>query len=186
MNIYLIRHGKCDYSHIAQTENCSVANLAPLSEEGRNQAIAIRSYVKQLYQPIICSSPYTRTLQTAFLASESENILIDYRLHEWLPDKNLHCNVKEIAERNQYFKTNTQNVNYETKNEMHARFRSAVDDLIELQKKKRNKPSIVIFSHARVIASFLETECGQEIYLKNCQIAEVVYERNKFRLNRII
>ncbi len=178
MVFYLVRHGKADYSNIDTNDNCSVANLAPLSKEGIKQAVAIKPYIQQLKNPIIVSSPYTRTLQTAYIASSSNDIKIDYRVHEWLPDKSFRIKINDIAIRNQYFKTNTQNVDYETEKEMEKRFHSVIDDY-------KKEKTVVIFSHARVIASFLKNNCFQEIYLKNCQIAEIIYEDNIFHLNRI-
>lgn len=177
MLVYLIRHGKADYKNLQKKDNCSLANLVPLSEKGIEQAKSLQPYIKQLSNAKIISSPYTRTLQTAYIASERTDIVIEYDLHEWLPDDRFAINVEKISERNQYFKNHTQNVNYETKKEMQKRFSSIIE-------KYKNEETLIIFSHARVISTFLESIGAEDIYLKNCQIAEIEYN-DMFNLKRI-
>lgn len=178
MLLYLIRHGEADYKNIQKNDNCSLANLASLSEDGIKQAKSLQSYIKQLPNAKIVSSPYTRALQTAYIASERTDITVEYDLHEWLPDDRFRISIEKISERNQYFKNHTQNVNYETNDKMQSRFASVIE-------KYKNEDILIIFSHARIIASFLESIGIGEIYLKNCQIAEIEYNNNTFELKRI-
>lgn len=179
MLLYLIRHGKTDYSQISKNENCSATNLAPLSEEGIKQAQTLQSFMKRLPSAKIISSPYTRALQTAYIASDRTDIEIEYNLHEWLPDKSFRIRVDKIAERNQDFKNRVQNMNYEKTEEMQKRFASVIE-------KYKKEKVLIVFSHARIIASFLQSIDAGNIYLKNCQIAELESEDEKFKLKRII
>ena len=90
MKLLLIRHGQPDYSLIKDKKfQGHGLDLAPLSEEGKNQIkqAAKNPLLKQA--EIILSSPYTRALQTAAIISSNLQlpIKVEIDLHEWIPDK---------------------------------------------------------------------------------------------------
>lgn len=165
MSIFFIRHGEPDYSFMTEHSHCSLSNLAPLTENGKKQAIALRETINEIKNSIIISSPYTRTLQTAFLATGRNDIIIDYDIHEWIPDKNFTINAGEIANINKDFNLGIQVIGkpiYESMPEMAKRMQQALN--------KYNNENIIVFSHARIIASYLESIGKEEKYLKYCEI----------------
>lgn len=166
MSLYLVRHGQPDYSFMNKTSHCSLSNLAPLTEKGREQALSLRNKMNSIKNSIVISSPYTRALQTAFLATGREDIIIDYDFHEWIPDKNFSINAKEFTEISWNFNSNlSSGVNYETSYELYERMQKAL--------KKYEAENIVVFAHARLIACYLKGLGREEKYLKHCEVYEI-------------
>lgn len=162
MIIYFIRHGEPDYSFIKEDDNCQWANLAPLSGCGIEQAIELKMF-EDLKDGIIISSPYTRALQTASILANGKNILIEPKLHEWLPSKNFSIKIKEIPYVNKEFKNDTQNCNYETKEEMINRMNYIIN-------KYRKYEKIIIVAHSRLISTYLQSIGIDKRYLNYCEI----------------
>ena len=86
---YLVRHGQPDYSPCDERGYIGHGrDLAPLSEEGIEQAERTAKDVRLMGADIIVSSPYTRALQTAAIISKNTgiDIKVEMDLHEWMPD----------------------------------------------------------------------------------------------------
>lgn len=171
MTIYFIRHGEPDYSFIKDNMNCQWSNLAPLTSKGIKQATNLREE-KYLKEFTILSSPYTRAFQTASIFAEGKNIIIEPMLHEWLPSTKFDIQVKDIPIRNNYFKTNTQNVNYETKEEMINRMNFVLN-------KYKDEDNLVIFAHSRLICTYLQSIGINKKYLNYCEIVKVGIEQSE-------
>lgn len=90
MKLYLVRHGKTDYSE----KNTKIyqgfdVNLAPLSQTGIAQIRETAKNPRLKKARLIVSSPYTRALQTAAILSKKLglDIAVETDLHEWAADK---------------------------------------------------------------------------------------------------
>jgi Fructose-2,6-bisphosphatase len=86
---YLVRHGQPDYSPCDERGYIGHGrDLAPLSNEGMEQAERTAKDVRLMGADIIVSSPYTRALQTAAIISKNTgiDIKVEMDLHEWMPD----------------------------------------------------------------------------------------------------
>ena len=112
MNIIFVRHSKPDYSFINKHDSNSLVNIAPLSKEGVLLAIENQFSEKELKNFTIISSPYTRALQTAYIMTNSNQIIVEPLLHEWLPSKTFSISVKDIPDRDKRYKQMLQGVNY--------------------------------------------------------------------------
>jgi broad specificity phosphatase PhoE len=87
--IYLLRHGEADYRPVRERQwPGSMADLAPLSARGYEQAHAAARQLAQAGATALISSPFTRTLQTASVVSCRLGlpIQVEFDIHEWLPD----------------------------------------------------------------------------------------------------
>ena len=87
--IYLLRHGEADYEPVHERQwPGSMADLAPLSLTGYEQAAAAADLLGQVGASALVSSPFTRTMQTASLVScrLALPIRVEFDLHEWIPD----------------------------------------------------------------------------------------------------
>jgi broad specificity phosphatase PhoE len=87
--IYLLRHGEADYHPVRDRQwPGSMADLAPLSARGIQQAIAAADELAGVGATTLVSSPFTRTMHTAsFVASRlGLPVEVEFGLHEWLPD----------------------------------------------------------------------------------------------------
>jgi broad specificity phosphatase PhoE len=87
--IYLVRHGEADYGLIRKRRwPGKLADLAPLSTRGTEQAAAAAEQLANVGAVKLLSSPFTRTMQTASAVScrISLTIEVELDLHEWLPD----------------------------------------------------------------------------------------------------
>jgi broad specificity phosphatase PhoE len=87
--IYLVRHGEADYELIAKRRwPGKLADLAPLSTRGLEQAAAAGQRLADVGALKLLSSPFTRTMQTASAVScrTALSIEVELDLHEWLPD----------------------------------------------------------------------------------------------------
>ena len=90
MKLYLVRHGKTDYSE----KNTKIyqgfgVNLAPLSAKGVKQIQETAKDRRLKKARLSVSSPYTRALQTAAILSKELDleIAVETDLHEWTADK---------------------------------------------------------------------------------------------------
>ncbi len=87
--IYLLRHGEADYEPVRQRQwPGSMADLAPLSVRGLEQAAAAAAQLAEVGATKLLSSPFTRTMHTASVVSCRIGLIIqvEFDLHEWLPD----------------------------------------------------------------------------------------------------
>lgn len=96
---YLIRHGKPDYTSVDKRGFPAFGrDLAPLSEEAKQQISMMAKDERLQDASFIVSSPYTRALQTAAIISKEMRIEIQVEvdLHEWLPDLTFrYCTTEE-------------------------------------------------------------------------------------------
>lgn len=87
--IYLLRHGEANYEPVRERRwPGSMADLAPLSDRGVEQALAATVKLAEVGAVKLVSSPFTRAMQTASIVACGLGLLIDveFDLHEWLPD----------------------------------------------------------------------------------------------------
>ena len=87
--IYLLRHGQADYEPVHERQwPGSMADLAPLSPAGYEQAMAAANRLAEVGASALVSSPFTRTMQTASMVScrLALPIQVEFGLHEWIPD----------------------------------------------------------------------------------------------------
>jgi broad specificity phosphatase PhoE len=87
--IYLLRHGDADYEPVHERQwPGSMADLAPLSAAGQEQATAAANLLAEVAASALVTSPFTRTMQTASIVScrLALPIQVEFDLHEWIPD----------------------------------------------------------------------------------------------------
>jgi broad specificity phosphatase PhoE len=87
--IYLLRHGDADYEPVRERQwPGSMADLAPLSRRGEQQAMLAAQRLSAVGASMLVSSPFTRTMQTASIVSchLQLRIEVEFGLHEWVPD----------------------------------------------------------------------------------------------------
>lgn len=98
MKIYMIRHGKADYSYgDAHNFIGHGHDLAKLDEEYIDDVIKTAKDKRLKEALLIVSSPYTRALQTAAIISKETglDIKIEADLREWEPDTTYRYKAKE-------------------------------------------------------------------------------------------
>jgi broad specificity phosphatase PhoE len=87
--VYLVRHGEADYTHIRDRNwPGATADLAPLSEQGYQEALRLADELSALRATVLVSAPMTRALQTAGIVAARLRlpVQVHFDLHEWLPD----------------------------------------------------------------------------------------------------
>lgn len=98
MKIYMIRHGKADYSY-GDSHNFigHGHDLAKLDDNYIDDVIKTAKDKRLKEASLIVSSPYTRALQTASIISKETNldIKIEADLREWEPDTTYQYKAKE-------------------------------------------------------------------------------------------
>lgn len=98
MKIYMIRHGKADYSY-GDSHNFigHGHDLAKLDDNYIDDVIKTAKDKRLKEASLIVSSPYTRALQTAAIISKETNldIKIEADLREWEPDTTYQYKAKE-------------------------------------------------------------------------------------------
>ena len=159
MKINFIRHGQPDYSNIKNTDPIYFSNLAPLTNNGIQQANDI-NLTELKDAKIIISSPYTRALQTASIISLNLNkqIIVEPLLHEWLPDKTFDSKVLDFYKYNEAFIKNEFVYNFETNAEMKNRLEKVIDKYVDVY------DNIIIVGHQRLFASLIDKQ------LKYCEV----------------
>ena len=101
MKIFMIRHGKADYSYgDAHNFIGHGHDLAKLDEEYIEDVIKTSKDPRLKEATLIVSSPYTRALQTAAIISKETglDIKIEPDLREWEPDNTHQYKAKEMKE----------------------------------------------------------------------------------------
>lgn len=90
--VYLLRHGEADFGPLRGPHwPGATADLAPLTANGQQQAVAAAQRLVAAGARAIVSSPMTRALQTAALVASCLGLLVDVDpgLREWIPDDTL-------------------------------------------------------------------------------------------------
>lgn len=160
MKIYMIRHGKADYSY-GDTHNFigHGHDLAKLDEEYIGDVIETSKDKRLREALLIVSSPYTRALQTAAIISKETglDIKIEHDLREWEPDITYQYKAKEMKE---YYKDYHKNngiaplnklVKWETKEHLRNRVQSVID-------KYKDYECIIFVFHQMAIQSVTNIE----------------------------
>lgn len=155
MKIFMIRHGKADYSY-GDSHNFigHGHDLAKLDEEYIEDVIKTSKDPRLKEATLIVSSPYTRALQTAAIISKETglDIKIEPDLREWEPDNTYQYKVKEMKE---YYKDYIKNngippvdriTNWESKEHLKKR----VQDVIN---KYNNYECVIFVFHQMAIQS---------------------------------
>ena len=86
-----MRHAESDYSGPMRWNAPGWgADLAPLSEKGKEQVRQIVPKIREISPNILLVSPTARTLETALhiVAELQIKFAVEFDLHEWVPDKN--------------------------------------------------------------------------------------------------
>jgi len=77
--IYIVRHGQTDYN----VEKRITGQLdIPLNEKGRDDALMLREKIKDISFDYVFSSPLKRTIETAKIATNNQDIILDRRIIE--------------------------------------------------------------------------------------------------------
>jgi broad specificity phosphatase PhoE len=87
--IYLLRHGTADLDLVQRRRwPGSMADLAPLTPQGIEEATAAAARLAVLGAAALVTSPFTRAMQTACIASCALGlpIQVEFDLHDWVPD----------------------------------------------------------------------------------------------------
>lgn len=106
MELVLIRHGRPDYAPVDERGFIGHGrSLAPLSQEGVQQAEAAADSPLLKDVQLIVASPYTRALQTAAIISRKTGIplTVEIDLREWEPDQTYQYDGKESGALHQDF-----------------------------------------------------------------------------------
>ena len=160
MKIYMIRHGKPDYSYgdehnfighghdLAKLDNNYIEDVIKTSKDKRLKEASL-----------IVSSPYTRALQTAAIISRETGLPIEVELdlREWEPDITYQYKVGEMKE---YYKDYIVNdgvipkdreVKWESKEHLRNRIQSVIE-------KYKNYDCIIFVFHQLAIKSVIDVE----------------------------
>ena len=153
MKIFMIRHGKADYSY-GDSHNFigHGHDLAPLNKDFIEDVIKTSQDDRLKEATLIVSSPYTRALQTAAIISRETGleIAIEPDLREWEPDLTYQYKCGEIKEYYRDYQNNNgilpmdREVNWESK----AHLKNRVESVIE---KYKDFDSIIFVFHQMAI-----------------------------------
>lgn len=136
MKIFMIRHGKADYSYgdahgfighghdLASLDNNYIEDVIKTSKDKRLKGATL-----------IISSPYTRALQTAAIISKETglDIRIEHDLREWEPDLSYQYKCGEIKEYYRDYQSNNgiiptdRKVNWESKEHLKNRVEKVIE-----------------------------------------------------------
>jgi broad specificity phosphatase PhoE len=86
---YLVRHGETDWRVTRERRlKGAAADLVPLTPRGIQQIEVTLELLRPKNAQLILSSPMTRTLQSAAVASRALDLplTVEFDLHEWVPD----------------------------------------------------------------------------------------------------
>lgn len=155
MKIYMIRHGKADYSY-GDSHNFigHGHDLAKLDEEFISDVIKTSKDERLKEATLIISSPYTRALQTAAIISKEigVDIKVEPNLREWEPDTTYQYKVKEMKEYCKDYYNNDgiapvgRQIKWETKEHLRNRIQSVID-------KYNNYECVIFVFHKMAIQS---------------------------------
>lgn len=136
MKIYMIRHGKADYSY-GDTHNFigHGHDLAKLAEEHIGDVIKASKDPRLQEASVIVSSPYTRAMQTAAIISKQTglDIKVEPDLREWEPDLTYQYKAKEMKEYYKDYQNNNglppidRSVKWETKEHLKNRVQDVIN-----------------------------------------------------------
>lgn len=177
MKIVFVRHGEPDYTLVDERGFIGMGrDIAPLSEIGRNQALALADNVIFKGAEIIVSSPYTRALQTAATLSRNLDldIQVEVNLHEFISDKTYQADGKQDDLYHKEFihclgeYPDDDVKNWETITEIIARTKPVLDKYLEEGYKK-----IIVVAHGGIIRRYTG-----KAFISHCEGQEIDYQRD--------
>lgn len=160
MKIYMIRHGKADYSYGDKHNFIGHGHDLAALDENYIGDVVNTSKDKRLKQAsLIISSPYTRALQTAAIIAKETglDIVVEHDLREWEPDTTYQYKAKEMKE---YYKDYQKNngiapldrvVKWETKQHLKNRIQRVIN-------KYSNYECVIFVFHQLAIQAVTEKE----------------------------
>ena len=170
MKIIFVRHGEPDYCELEERSYTGFGiDLAPLSEEGRQQAQELSTNPLFHSAEIIISSAVTRALETASYVACATGLplRVEPLLHEW---QVYESGIDRFEEARRLFLENKGEllpnslVQYETATEMKSRF-------IECMAKYREHQTVVVVAHRMLMRQFVPDE-----KIDFCQVIECELE----------
>lgn len=160
MKIYMIRHGKADYSYGDNHNFIGHGHdLAKLDEEHIKDVIETSKDKRLKEATLIVSSPYTRALQTAAIISKETglDIKIEHDLREWEPDTTYQYKAKEMKELYKEYIMNNgiapsdKLVKWETKQHLRNRVQTVIE-------KYKDYECIIFVFHQMAIQSITDID----------------------------
>ena len=143
--IYLCRHGETEWSLSGQ--HTSFSDIA-LTENGENEAVALRSHLKKLKFTAVYSSPLKRAKETAMLAGFKDFEIRD-ELFEWRYGQYEGITTDEIHRTDPGWTVFDGVIpDGETSEEVTARAQKIIADIRELE------GNIALFSHGHYLRAF--------------------------------
>ena len=170
MKIIFVRHGEPDYRELEERSYTGFGmDLAPLSEEGRQQAQELRQNPLLGSADILVSSAVTRALETAFYVSCATGLplRVEPLLHEW---QVYEAGIENFETARCLFLENkgellpNSPIQYETAAEMKARF-------LETMIKYRDYQTVLVVAHRMLMRQFVTDE-----KIDFCQVIECEVE----------
>ncbi len=158
MKIFMIRHGKADYTYGNEHNFIGHGNdLAKLDEKYIENVIKTSKDKRLKEATLIVSSPYTRALQTAAIISKETglDIKVEPDLREWEPDITYQYSEKEMKKYYKEYNLNNgippkdKKVKWESKAHLKSRIESVI------QKYSDYKCIIFVF-HQMAIKSIID------------------------------
>ena len=173
MKIYMIRHGKADYSY-GDLHNFigHGHDLAKLDDNYIEDVIKTAKDKRLKEAKLIVSSPYTRALQTAAIISKETNLDIEIEadLREWEPDTTYQYKAKEAKTFYKDYVSNNgihpsnRSVSWESRDHLKKRIESVIE-------KYKNYKCVIFVFHQIAIKSIVNID-----EVKPAEIIE--YNRN--------
>lgn len=158
MKIYMIRHGKAEYTYGDKHNFIGHGHdLAKLDNDFISDVIKTSKDERLTKAQLIVSSPYTRALQTAAIISKETDldIEIEHDLREWEPDKTYTYKANEIKELyKEYIAFNgihpkEKNTKWESKEDLKKRILSVID-------KYKNYECVIFVYHQMAMQTILK------------------------------
>ena len=170
MKIIFVRHGEPDYRELEERSYTGFGiDLAPLSEEGRQQAQELSKNSLLHSADLLVSSAVTRALETASYVACATGLplRVEPLLHEW---QVYESGTDRFEESRRLFLENkgellpNSPVQYETAEEMRSRF-------LESMGKYRDYQTVVVVTHRMLMRQFVPDE-----KIDFCQVIECELE----------
>lgn len=155
---YLVRHAEPDWAFKnARNLTGALRDYVTLTENGLQQAEQIvkkHPYIRE--SELVLSSPFTRSLHTAAIINRqlALPILVEYDLHEWLPDNfevNTHAEIQALTK--EFFAHEGRHPDGESK--LWETKQSVVDRTRAAMAKYLDHSRVIVVCHGMVITSLL-------------------------------
>ena len=170
MKIIFVRHGEPDYRELEERSYTGFGmDLAPLSEEGRQQAQELSEHSLLHSADLLVSSAVTRALETASYVACATGLplRVEPLLHEW---QVYESGVENFEKARTLFLENNGSLppnspfQYETAEEMRSRF-------LECMAKYRDYQTVIVVTHNMLMRQFVPNE-----KIDFCQVIECELE----------